>query len=944
LSRAEEHQWASDRFLLGIALLEKQVAGQPVDLEPAITAFEEAITVWTPERSPRNWSRTKFNLGTCHLRRRAGLRSENVERAIFEYQDALTVASHNDWPEHWANIQDALGQAFRQRVLGDPAQNREQAIAHLQQALTVRSPERGVRAYVLSLNNLANAYLDRILGEPSDNVERALAVDRMALAAVEQQTDVAETDLLALVSQNLGLAYRDRLYGDPAEDRERAIRYIGQAIVIYEPEEEILHKASALVNLASVYLIERFRFAQTRQSDLDRAIEYLTVALGALDEQRSANVWAIAQVLLGQAYMERARFGPREETFHTAIGHLEASLRVRTRESDPLGWAQVLQTLGNVHSMRGDTDKGIEYYSKALEVYTLDLPYERRRTLKSIGHSWFERGQFEKALAAYRETIALGEDLLGISYTPQAKQFEAAELSTLYPNVAYSLLALGKPEEGLVMLERGKTRLLVQELSLSDVALRRLDEAARKRIESLRDDVRGIETLLIELMRDGREQDLQDVRLRLEQARSSLRSELGTSAEFLEQDLTLKQILELARPGECLVAPVITARGGAVFIIPSGAETIAEENIVWLDSAELWEMLHPAQPVYNPESRHELREWLHWYSVWRSDTSDETRKDRENFIDGFLQALWTGLMDHIHTSARVWGVTALLILPQGGLQLLPLHAAWRLEDGTRRYVMDDYVVHYAPSAWVLRQCRLRAAATTTRRALCIAVKRYKDFLHLRPLPFAHVEAREVARITEGKLLLDRKATAESVLENSPAFTHFHFACHATLSSDPLLVALQLGGYGKEPRDELPVKQIVAEMDLSTARLITLAACESGVVEHLHSADEYVGLPGALLQAGAAAVVSSLFMVHDLTSCLLWRAFYELHWGQQMEPAAALRAAQTWLRDLTSDELRSIADSWRADEPTAAEEALFAARVERPFSHPLLWSGFVYVGA
>lgn len=158
------------------------------------------------------------------------------------------------------------------------------------------------------------------------------------------------------------------------------------------------------------------------------------------------------------------------------------------------------------------------------------------------------------------------------------------------------------------------------------------------------------------------------------------------------------------------------------------------------------------------------------------------------------------------------------------------------------------------------------------------------------------------------------------------------------------MALQLGGRGATPRDELPLRQIITEMDLSGARLITLAACESGVVEHLHSADEYVGLPGALLKAGAAAVISSLFVVHDLASCLLWRAFSDFCWNRQMTPAVALRAAQIWLRDLTSDDLKRIADFWQVTEPAVAQEARFIAYTERPFSHPLLWSGFVFVGA
>lgn len=445
-------------------------------------------------------------------------------------------------------------------------------------------------------------------------------------------------------------------------------------------------------------------------------------------------------------------------------------------------------------------------------------------------------------------------------------------------------------------------------------------------------------------MRDGAERDHRDVRTRLDTARSALRSEVDRVG-VLGRDLSAQEILDLPRPGECLVAPLITPRGGAMFVIPSGTETISEANILSLDTPELYQMLHPAQPVYDPEAAADLSEWLHWNGVWRSDTARETKENREYAMERLLGALWNGLMEPVHKLAAACAAETLLILPQGGLQLLPLHAAFRVQNGEKRYLLDDFVIQYAPSAWVLRRCRQVADAHgSEQRALCVAVKRYQDFLRLRPLPFSHVEAGEVARMTGAEVLLDREASASRIVREVSEFTQVHFACHATTSGDPLAVALQLGGSGVASRDELPVRRIIAEMDLSRTRLITLAACESGVVEHLHSADEYVGLPGALLQAGAVAVISSLFVVHDLASCLFWRAFYDFCWTRWIVPAAALRAAQVWLRDLTSGELRRIAGSWRAENPEAAEEALHIAHSERPFSHPLLWSGFVYVGA
>lgn len=945
LTRQEEHEWASERFLAGIDLLERHVAGEPLDLDEAIQAFSDAITVWTPARSPRNWARAKFNLGNCYLRRRPGLRAENVEQAIAEYLDALSKTDFNHWPEHWANVQDGLGRAFRVRVAGNAAENFEQSIEHLQKALALRARLPDRRAHVLSLNNLANAYLERIRGSATDNTERALALYQQAAAILQAEAE-PDPDLAALVFQNLGLAYRDRLYGDPETDQEKAAEFIGLAIAIYQNKDAPLAQASALTNLASVYLMERFRALAARDSDLALSVQYLTTALGVLDEHESPELWATAQVLLGQALVEQATLGRREENLRDAIRHFSASLRVRTIDADPFGWAQAQQNLGNAHSMLGEMGEGVARYELALQVFTADFPVERRRTLKSIALSWFGCGEFEKAMRPFEEAIAIGEGLLRESNAPEAKQAEAAEISTLYPNVAYSLLALGRPEQALMMLERGKTRLIAQALAISDPSLRGLGSAERARIQTLRDEIRGTEALLQQTMRDGTEEDLRALRAKLGDLRARLWAELAANAPVVRGELAAQDILELARPGECLVAPLITARGGAVFVIPHGTVALTDANILWLDALELYQMLHPAQPVYETDSGYGQRAWLRWYGVWRSDTSEETFENRSASMERLLQSLWAGLWEPVWRIAEHLGVHSLVILPQGGLQLLPLHGAFRNEDGERRYLLDDFVVQYAPSAWILQQCRKRSGEmAATRRAVCFSVKRYQDFLRLRTLPFASSEADAVERITAATVLRETDATSAAVIAHAPQFTHFHFACHATLSNNPLDVALQLGGRAADKRrDELPVRRIVADLRLEQARLITMAACESGVVEHLHSADEYVGLPGALLQAGAAAVINSLLVVHDLASCLLWGRFYGYCWGEHMKPAAALRKAQLWLRDAGREELHAVVRTWRHEESEAGKALLAGLGGDRPFAHPFYWVGFVCVGA
>jgi CHAT domain-containing protein len=134
-------------------------------------------------------------------------------------------------------------------------------------------------------------------------------------------------------------------------------------------------------------------------------------------------------------------------------------------------------------------------------------------------------------------------------------------------------------------------------------------------------------------------------------------------------------------------------------------------------------------------------------------------------------------------------------------------------------------------------------------------------------------------------------------------------------------------------------------------------------------EEYVGLPGAFMAVGAAAVVGTLWPVDDLATALLTVRFYELHITQELSPATALRRAQLWLRDATRAELAAYIEG-RLDTDDARQVVLALARSaetaplldaakepahdvpeaensrqgsERPFAHPLYWGAFVLTG-
>jgi CHAT domain-containing protein len=166
-------------------------------------------------------------------------------------------------------------------------------------------------------------------------------------------------------------------------------------------------------------------------------------------------------------------------------------------------------------------------------------------------------------------------------------------------------------------------------------------------------------------------------------------------------------------------------------------------------------------------------------------------------------------------------------------------------------------------------------------------------------------------------------------------------------------------------DLFTVAEMREHLRLARTRLVALSACETGLVEIRRGlADEYIGLPGILLQAGARAVVASLWAVDDLATALLMGQFYA-EWQQGAVPVAgALRRAQRWLRTRTRaqveealDELDERWEPWRQqdDDPAMRKRAIeqyweilaahrrLAEMDDPPFAHPYWWAAFQAVG-
>jgi CHAT domain-containing protein/tetratricopeptide (TPR) repeat protein len=273
--------------------------------------------------------------------------------------------------------------------------------------------------------------------------------------------------------------------------------------------------------------------------------------------------------------------------------------------------------------------------------------------------------------------------------------------------------------------------------------------------------------------------------------------------------------------------------------------------------------------------------------------------------------------------ADLTGVKELLLVPDGVLHRLPFGALRSAHDAPP--LAERYRISFLPSVALWMRWKKRGRAPLPGAALVFAdpelptqhISRLRlaapwlSGLRLGRLPHGRAEGKAVVRHlpAESKLLLGGDAT-EHFLKTADLrpFGVLHFAAHAVVDEGrPERSAVVLApGDGEE--DGLLQAREVEALDLR-GRLIVLSACRSSSGAVLRG-EGVMSLTRAFLQAGAHAVVGSLWPLRDDEASGFVAAFYR-RLGEGGSVSAALRAAGR--------------DRMRAGAPPAA------------------WAGFVVVG-
>jgi CHAT domain-containing protein len=181
------------------------------------------------------------------------------------------------------------------------------------------------------------------------------------------------------------------------------------------------------------------------------------------------------------------------------------------------------------------------------------------------------------------------------------------------------------------------------------------------------------------------------------------------------------------------------------------------------------------------------------------------------------------------------------------------------------------------------------------------------------LPHAVEEARNIATLLEGQVLLEEGASLAEFHQAIHECRTLHLATHGDFRLDnPLFSGLAF-------YDGWLTTMDIFDLRLK-ASLVTLSACQTGR-NVLGGGDELLGLMRAFLSAGAASVVLTLWAVEDRSTAQIMEAFYR-----------QLAAGKGKGESLRQAQLQFIS---RAENASGAQSEQYA--------HPYFWAPFYLVG-
>jgi CHAT domain-containing protein/tetratricopeptide (TPR) repeat protein len=904
---------------LGSVLIERYKSiGDSTDLDRAIKVWDEAVQASPPGSPDLPILRANLGLGLGLRYTRSGVAAD-LDRAIQVWDEAVQQVPPGSSNRPVCLINQGVGLRVRYDRTGDLA-DLDRAIQVWDDAVRTSPP--GSSVLPVGYANLGAALRVRSTqrGDPTD-LARAIEAYQDAITRVPANSPEWPTYF-----NDLGNAWRARYdYSQDRADLEHAIQAWEEARKRARPGSPSIH--ASLVNLGSTLRLRYTLFGNP--SDLDRAIqlhEQVVQQTAPGSPTRPINLNSLGNDL----YERYAHSGDPVDLERAATAYEDAC-----RSGIDVDPGSALMAASNW----GDWALGRNAWTEAVRAYTYGLDAAdqlfRVQLLRSSKESWLRAARNLHAHAAFAfaqtgdlrravETLEQGHARL-LSQALERDRADLGLLQTVAPDVYEQYTAAANRLRWLENQDISGPMVLAPDQTSTEVLPHSLLPADQALAAAIRQA----------------HADLDAAVKAVHQVPGYAGFLMPTSFEQIQQAMQDTPLVYLAATPAGGLALVVSpptrneADGGE-----SEPRLVPPANITPLWLKDLTAKALGDRLVGEDEAG--LGGYLGAYMRWKADNGD--RDAWLTALDETTRWLWDTLMGPLTQTITDLGSVRAILIPQGALGLLPLHAAWREDPTTpskRHYAMDTITFTYIPNA------RAFAAAQEGATRAADALLAIDNPLPVRnPLKTAGYEVEVAcAFLPHHQLMRNEQAVLKDVRDALPTCAVLHFNGHGYANLvEPLESGLVMAN------EQMLTLRDLLNMRLTAARVVVLSACETAVAG-VDVPDEVIGLPTGLLQAGVTGVIASLWKVEASSTMMLLIRFYELWCGEKMSPPEALRRAQIWLRDTSIGEKLAYFERFQGNNPPVTLPADLAWQMywavfssqSVNYAHPFFWAAFGYTG-
>ncbi len=848
---------------------------------------------------------------------------------------------------------ERLVTAYRNAEGGDRAENIEKAIGHVDEVVQATpAPDRAG-----AMMNFAVLVSMRLKGDPAENFEIGVGVLRDALEEARRADDPKTT---ATSEMNLARTLQVRQRGEKIDNLIEARDLCRRSLTFRTLERDPVDWAYSMLNLGGIEN-DLIPLGAAEVGDAEGPLLELIEAGEQVEEK-----WLLgfAHSSLGAVHRDEARriqhaservsVGPGRPTppegeeagrLGLARQHLESGLGLLDPARNPDTVGRTLADLAEVADHFEDEDEAIALYRTAVAHVDARLePRLARDAGGRLGHLLAQNGEWDDAAAAFTKAVE-GAELAFHARFATADRIDEGERSGNLPRwAAITIARAGDLEKALLVLENGRTRELRRRLGVGKGELELLPDDARE-------DYEAAQASLAALPLGADSHEAAYVLQRVVAAIREIpgREEFGTGFALADVSGAVEEgcpllYVDPSPYGTMLLAAHRT--GGEVHL-----ETTFLERPIAFEV-----LMHSALGDYErlfrePQNPGESAGYL---AALSNPDSDPDHLDRA--LVYLTATLGETLAKPIAQFLTKLGAAKATLVLCGPLAFAPVHAFRWEEDGVEVALLERFELRIAPSA-TLQGASIERAAERGERGVSLAALGDPDLDDPElDLPAAGAEVEEIAELfarDSRECAFRAEATSAFLERTAPSASHVHLACHGSgslFSSDE----------SEEPRIYLADREVTGSELVTlglSADLTVISACETAVSSLGFQAHEALSLGAAFLAAGSSVAVASLWTVDDIATAMLMARFYREMFESGTSPAAALRSAQLWLRDLDEDEEQEflvahpeIEEAYRTreqagDRPGRRGAAGAGAVVaDRPYASPEFWAPFICFGA